>query len=54
MAFPVYYRVAEELLSAATYASLMRETSQRNGGTFVALSSCDRCGPARDRPPAPQ
>lgn len=40
VAFPVYYEVTGgELLSSADYATLMRVLCQRNGGTFVALSS---------------
>lgn len=37
VAFPVYYEVVGELLSAAQFATLMRVICQRNGGTFVAL-----------------
>ncbi len=37
VAFPVYYEVTDELLSAAGYAALMRELSQRNGGSFIGL-----------------
>jgi hypothetical protein len=37
VAFPVYYEVVGELLSAAHFATMMRVVCQRNGGTFVAL-----------------
>ena len=37
VAFPVYYEVTGSLMSAADYAALMRDLSQRNGGSFIAL-----------------
>jgi hypothetical protein len=40
VAFPVYYEVTNgQMLSSARFAVLMRVLCQRNGGTFVALSS---------------
>ena len=36
VAFPVYYAVTGSLLTSANYAALMRDLSQRNGGSFVA------------------
>jgi hypothetical protein len=39
VAFPVYYDVTGQLISAAKFATLMRVLCQRNGGTFVALPS---------------
>ena len=39
VAFPVYYDVTGDLLTAARFATLMRVLCQRNGGTFVALPS---------------
>jgi hypothetical protein len=39
VAFPVYYDVTGQLLSAERFAILMRVLCQRNGGTFVALPS---------------
>jgi len=39
VAFPVYYDVTGQLLSAGRFAILMRVLCQRNGGTFVALPS---------------
>ena len=38
---PVIYNATGSLLTSASYASLMRELSQRNGGSFIGL-------PARD------
>jgi hypothetical protein len=37
VAFPVYYSVTGSLLTSANYAALMRDVSQRNGGSFVTL-----------------
>lgn len=40
VALPVIFEMTGgELLSAAGYAALMRELAQRNGGSFIALSS---------------
>jgi hypothetical protein len=41
VAFPVIYNATGSLLTSASYASLMRELSQRNGGTFIGLPSRD-------------
>ena len=37
VAFPVYFEVTGQLLTAANFAELMRELTQRNGGSFIAL-----------------
>jgi hypothetical protein len=37
VAFPVIYNATGSLLGSASYASLMRELSQRNGGSFIGL-----------------
>lgn len=43
VAFPVYHEVTDgQLLTAANYASLMRELSQRNGGSFIGLAAESR------------
>jgi hypothetical protein len=42
VAFPVYYEVTGQLLSAANFATMMRVVCQRNGGTFITV-------PARGR-----
>jgi hypothetical protein len=34
---PVYYGVTGQLLTSANYAALMRDLSQRNGGSFMTL-----------------
>jgi hypothetical protein len=39
VAFPVYYDVTGQLLTAANFMILMRAICQRNGGTLVALPS---------------
>ncbi len=39
VAFPAVYEMTGQLLSAAAYATLMRELCQRNGGSFIALAS---------------
>src|SRR5690606_15739303 len=44
VAFPVYYEVVGELVTAAQFATLMRVICQRNGGTFVALPPRQRRG----------
>jgi hypothetical protein len=37
VAFPVFWQVYGVMHSAASFATLMRELSQRNGGRFVGL-----------------
>jgi hypothetical protein len=39
VAFPVYYDVTGQLLTAGNFMILMRAICQRNGGTLVALPS---------------
>jgi beta-lactamase regulating signal transducer with metallopeptidase domain len=41
VAFPVIYDATGSLLGSASYASLMRELSQRNGGSFIGLPAKD-------------
>lgn len=38
---PVYYEVTGSLMTAAAYAAVMRELSQQNGGTLIALAAAN-------------